>query len=76
MVIDGRGLGSRELFLVLRDALRTQPGQEVSIEMLVDKGCDFKKVKAFLRMSGCEAKMEERAGENVVRISGGCCSCR
>ncbi len=76
MVIDGRRLRTRELFLVLRDALKTQPGHDVSIELLVDRECDFVQVKAFLRMSGCLAEMEERDGLHVVRISGGCCGCR
>jgi hypothetical protein len=53
-----------------------QPGQEVSIELLVDKGCDIRKVKAFLRMSGCQTEIAARDGGSVVRITGGCCSCR
>ena len=69
-------MGTQELFLVLRDALKVQPGHDVSIELLVDKGYDFRKVKAFLRMSGCKAEMEERDGQNVVWITGGCCGCR
>jgi hypothetical protein len=76
MVIDGRRLRTRELFLVLRDALKMEPGHDVSIELLVDKECDFMRVRAFLRMSGCRAEMEERDGHHVVRISGGCSGCR
>lgn len=74
--IDGRKLGLRELFLALRSAFKMQPGHEISIELLVDKDCDFKKLTAFLRMSGCRAEMENRDGESVVRITGGCCDCR
>ncbi len=69
-------MGTRELFLALRDALKAEPGQEVEIDLLVDRDCEVKKVKAFLRMSGCEAKWEERDGGAVLRITGGCCSCR
>jgi TusA-related sulfurtransferase len=76
VVIDGRNLSLQELLLALRDALKMQPGQEVSIELLVDKGCDIRKVKAFLRMSGCQTEIAARDGGSVVRITGGCCSCR
>ncbi len=69
-------MGTRELFLVLRDALKMQPGHDVSIELLVDKECDFMKVRAFLKMSGCRAEMEVKDGQNVVRITGGCCGCK
>jgi hypothetical protein len=75
VVIDGRNQSLKELLLALRDALKTQTGQEVSIELLVDKGCDIKTVKAFLRMSGCETEIEERGEGRVMRITGGCCSC-
>jgi hypothetical protein len=66
----------RDLLLTLRDALKSQTEQEVYMELLVDKGCDIKTVKAFLRMSGCEIEIEER-GEagRLMRIRGGCSSC-
>ena len=73
--IDGRGLKLRDLFIALRDVFKMQTG-EVSVELLVDKDCDLKKLKAFLSMSACQAEVEEKNGENIVRITGGCCSCR
>jgi hypothetical protein len=73
MVIDGREMELRELFLKLRERLAARCGKEVSIDILLRTYSDAKKVSAFAAMSGCLANIEKNENSYVVHIIGNVC---
>jgi len=73
MTLDARGLGSRELFVKLKELLSSQCGRDVFIEVMVASYQDARQGRAFVSMSGCRADIQEKEGYYVLLISGNVC---
>jgi hypothetical protein len=73
MNIDARGLDPKELFQTLKEILASKLGEEVFIEILIQKQSDVKKIQSFAALSGCQTSAEEKEGFFIVRITGSPC---
>ena len=76
MVIDGRKIESRELFIKLKEIFARHGNEEVSVDLLLETRQDTKRAKAFVSMCGLETKIEEKEGYYLLKISGTPCRCR
>jgi hypothetical protein len=68
MKIDARALDLRELFQTLKEVLATKLGEDVFIEILIQKQSDVKKIQSFAALSGCQTSVEGKEGYFIVRI--------
>jgi hypothetical protein len=73
MKIDARALDLRELFQTLKEVLATKLGEDVFIEILIQKQSDVKKIQSFAALSGCQTSVEGKEGYFIVRITGSPC---
>lgn len=75
MYIDARGLDVRDLMQKLKELFDSSRGNDVNIEILIDKEADKKKVKSFVAMSGCRATIEEKEDSCIIKVRGiPCCT--
>jgi len=73
MIIDGRGIDVQMVLVRLKEMLSSYCGMEVSIDILLGKHEDARKVRAFASMSGCTTDMEGKDGYYLLRIRGNVC---
>jgi hypothetical protein len=71
--LDARGLDLQDLFKQLKEILAMNRGSEVCLEVLLDIHADAAKVKSFVSMSGCMARVEKKGEYYVVHIYGTPC---
>lgn len=72
MRLDARGLESTQLFIKLKDMLNLYCVNDVPVEIILDSRSRTGKAKAFASMSGCQTEIEERDGNYILKITGGC----
>jgi hypothetical protein len=73
--LDTKELELKELFIKLKDILASKLGKEVSIRICVYSLSDAAKIKAFIRMSGCQIKVDKKEGCFILHITGSpCCA--
>ncbi|RPI36354.1 MAG: hypothetical protein EHM54_05925 [Nitrospiraceae bacterium] len=74
VIIDAREIGLKELFIRLREFMRSRCGQDIAVDVLVESYSDSMKVTAFASLSGCQTSTEKKAEYYIVHVSGiACC---
>ena len=73
MIIDAREIGLKELFIRLRELLRSRCGEDIAVDVLVENYSDSQKVTAFASLSGCQTSTEKKAEYYIVHVSGSAC---
>jgi hypothetical protein len=74
VTIDAREIELKELFVRLRELMRSHCGQDLAVDVLVGSYSDSKKVTAFASMSGCQTSTEKKAEYFIVHVTGiACC---
>lgn len=73
MIIDAREIALKELFIKLREFMKSRCGEDIAVDVLTGSYSDSKKVTAFASLSGCQTSTEKKAEYYIVHISGNAC---
>ncbi len=73
MHIDARNLELHDLLTEFKDALSSNRGCAVDIEVLASTENHAKKVAAFASMSGCSTKIDKKNNYYIIHVKGNVC---
>ena len=72
MLLDARGLESRDLFIKLKEMLSLYCANDTPVEIILDSKARTGEAKTFALMSGCQTEIDEKEGNYILKIIGGC----